>query len=521
MPEKGLLGDKYVIKKLISRGSRNFLVNALLALFGLCAIGVGGLEARTLTLDEALEMAFVNSPTMKRVGYSLDMSRHNLQAQQAALKSQFSLNLMPYQFSKSRRFETFASDYVTSQLKGSNFEFSINQPIKWTDGTFRLTETFSWEENTTIQPQVIDSFSPPQNVESIREAFTNNLVVSYTQPLFTYNRTKLELKELELALENAQLNYAIQKLQIEQQVTESFLNLYYLKRSVQIAKEELVNSTESFGIIQSKVEAGISAKEELFQADLTQANSRASLENRDMQYDNSLDNFKILLGLSLDDELDVETDIQKLIIDVSLAHAINYGLSSRMELRQRDIDIQNALNSLIRTGAQNEFRGTLNLSYGLTGVDGKVRDMYNSPTRTQGFNVSFNVPLFDWGQKKHRIQSAETQVEQSRLTADEERKNVKYQIRQSFRNLQNQKLQIEIAEKNVTNARLTYDINLEKYKNGDLSSKDLSFYQNQLSSEQLNEVSALINYQVALLELKIRTLWDFQENQSVITGNEE
>ena len=35
------------------------------------------------------------------------------------------------------------------------------------------------------------------------------------QPIFTYNRTKMQLKELELSLENAQLSYAMQQLTIE------------------------------------------------------------------------------------------------------------------------------------------------------------------------------------------------------------------------------------------------------------------------------------------------------------------
>lgn len=496
-------------------GRRHFLkALAIACALVLCLQAV--LSAKELTLDEALNIAFSNSPTMKRVGYALDMSRHNLEAQNASLKSQFSLTLDPYRYSKSQQYADYADSYVTAESKSSDFVFSIAQPIKWTDGTFNISETFSWEENTREQTLF------GTDTSTTTSAYTSRMNISYNQPLFTYNRTKLDLKELELSLENAQLNYSIQKLQIEQQVTQAFLNLYYLKRSAEIKEEELNNATESYDIINSKVEAGISAKEELYQAELTQASSQASLENARMQFENAQDNFKILLGLPLDEEIEVKADIKKLIIDVQLAKAINNGLANRMELRQSDIEIQNSMNDLVRTGAQNEFYGSINLSYGLTGVDdNSVKDLYQSPTRTHGFNITFNVPLIDWGRKKHQIKSAETQVARSKLNASEERKQIQYEIRESYRNLLNQKLQIDIAEKNVKNARLTYEINLEKYKNGDLSSKDLSFYQTQLSSEQLNEVSSLINYQLALLELKIRTLWDFQNDKPVVIRNQE
>ncbi len=78
------------------------------------------------------------------------------------------------------------------------------------------------------------------------------------------------------------------------------------------------------------------------------------------------------------------------------------------------------------------------------------------------------------------------------------------------------KRQMEIAEKSIKNAELTYAINLERYRNGDLSSKDLQFYQLQLSTQKLSLVQAMINNKLALLDLKIRTLWDFEANRSIL-----
>ena len=384
--------------------------------------------------------------------------------------------------------------------------FSIQQPIELTDGTLNVVESLGWREAAS-------SFTG-----SIRErTFNNALFLRYNQPLFTYNRTRLQLEELELELENAQLNHAIQQLQIENQVTRLFLDLYHKQQSVQIAAEELANATERYEIIQSKVQAGIAAVEELFQADLDRANSRASRENVQLQRENALDNFKILLGLPLDLELEVVADVRKHLVEVERDRALAQGRKNRMELRQRDIAVQRAMHDLTRTDAQNEFSASIDLTYGLTGTDPDLVDLYDAPTRNQTIGIQLNIPLFDWGEKQHRLAAAAEQVASRRLSAGEAQKQVAFEIRQAFRNLKNQKTQIEIAEKNVENARLTYEINLERYKNGDLSSKDIAFYQNQLSREQLGEVGALIDYQIALLELKIRSLWDFTRDEPVIT----
>ena len=490
------------MRSAVFRKTRGPTLALCLALFSVMGSPSAGEE---LTLERAINIAFQNSPAMRQAGLQLEINEENLMAQQAGLKSQFSLTLMPYRTSSSRVFSDLTSTYNTQTQTRSQTTFTIRQPIKWTDATLTVTDRLNWQEATS-------SFAGGTK----QTAFSNSLTFSLDQPLFTYNRTKLQIKELELALENSQLAYAIQKLQIERQVTQQFLNLYYSRMSIQISQEEYENATESFNIIQSKVDAGITAPEELYQADITKDNSLASLENKLMQHENSLDQFKTLLGLELEDLIDVAADIQKTFVDVNLDKAVAHGLENRMELRQMDIEIQNAMHELIRAGAENEFQASLGISFGLTGTSPEFNGIYDSPNTDRLIALTLDIPLFDWGQKKHRMAATRAQVETVRLSADEEAKSIKAEIREAFRNLVNQRRQIEIAEKSITNAELTYEINLERYRNGDLSSKDLQFYQLQLSQQRLALVQALINNKLALLDLKIRTLWDFEADRSVL-----
>ena len=89
-------------------------------------------------------------------------------------------------------------------------------------------------------------------------------------------------------------------------------------------------------------------------------------------------------------------------------------------------------------------------------------------------------------------------------------------VRQVVRSLVNLENQIVIQERTVENAELTYDINLERYRNGDLTSLDLGIYQNQLSDKRMALTNAIINYKLELLNLKIQTLYDFEVQASII-----
>ena len=458
-----------------------------------------------LTLDKALEFAFKNSPSIQEAAYRLKTSDENLQAQQAGLKSQFNITLNPLSISDRKTFSELTSSYNTQSVTKTAASFSVRQPIKWTDGTLTVSNNFNWQESAS-------SYVGGAKTGT----FNNSLVLTFSQPLFTYNRTMMTLKQLELSLENAQLNYKIQKLSIERQVTQQFLNLYYARESVKIAAEEFKNADGQLKIIESKVQAGIAAKGELYQADLTRLNSQAAVENKQIAFDNALDTFKILIGMPLERDIEIMTDIRKRLIDVDLARALEHGLQNRLELRQKSISISNALDDLVKAGAQNEFKAQVDLQVGLTGVNKAFGSLYGSPNVDQVVGLSVNIPVFDWGQKQHVLAASQASVDTQRLGLDSQKSQIQLDIRQAYRSLQNQKLQIEIAEKNTTNAQLTYDINLERYKNGDLSSKDMQFYQQQLSTQKLNEVSALIAYKLALLDIKIRSLFDFETNISIV-----
>jgi len=458
-----------------------------------------------LTLEKAKEIAISNSPTIIHSKMNLDRSRESLNAQQAALKSQFSLNINPYNQTNDRSFNELISNWNTSWTKTSSGTFNISQPLKWTDGTFSVVNRLNWQKGYSEYSKVNRPGS-----------FSNSIYFSFDQPIFTYNRTLLALKELELNLEDTQLSYDIQTLSMERQITTSFYSLYQNKASLDISIDELKNQEKSYEIIKNKVDAGLSAKEELYQAELNLASSRATLENRQVSLENSYDTFKQLIGIPITDSIVVEADVTFQPVNVVLLKAIDNALKMRMELRQRKIDIETAQHDLIRTASQNEFKGSISLSYGLTGTNENFDDIYQSPAKKQGIGISFNVPLWDWGEKKSRINVSKINIKNQEMSYDEDKTNIIIAIRQSYRNLSNLVSQIEIARQNVRNAELTYDINLERYKNGDLTSMDLNLYQNQLSQKKISYTQSLIDYRLALLNLKILSLWDFEKNQPVL-----
>jgi outer membrane protein len=232
--------------------------------------------------------------------------------------------------------------------------------------------------------------------------------------------------------------------------------------------------------------------------------------------ENAKDDFRQYIGIPLSEEFDVATNIEFKEVPVDMYQAIQKGLDTRMELKQREISIKNSQDQLTVAKSTNEFAGNIDLSVGLFGENPSFPKIYDKPTRSPQVMLTFNIPIWDWGERRSRIKAAEAAIRIEEINLETERTNIELAIRQTYRSLQNLSMQIEIARQNEKNAQLTYEINMERYKNGDLTSMDLSRYQNQLSEKKMNLANSLISYKLELLNMKIQSLWDFENNTSFV-----
>ncbi len=480
---------------------RRLLIGLVLLM---CFTSLGAQEV--LTLQKAMELARLGSPALRQARLGLTQSNENLNAQRASLKSGFRLNLTPLEYSHNRQYNEPLSEWYTNESTRSYGTFSVQQPILLTDGTVTLSNRLMWQDSRSTSSFSVDPF----------RGFSNTLSLALDQPIFTYNRTRMELRELELALENSKINFALQELNVERSVSQGFYQVYEAQTGLNTAREEFDNRSVSVEIIKNKVDAGLVAREELLQAELDLMTSRASLQNKEVQLGNLKDQLKQILGLPLSNEILLLAEISVFPVEVELQKALDLGLANRMELRQRKIDIESGQFDLIRTNALNEFKGNVGVSIGLFGEGNDLAGVFDRPTDNQNIGLSLEIPLWDWGEKKARRRAVEAAQQIREINFSEEKIEISITIRQVYRSLKNLLAQIDIARKSLENAEMTYAINLEKYKNGDLTSMDLNLYQNQLTQKKTDLTGALIDYKLELMNMKLQTLYDFEAKASIV-----
>lgn len=476
----------------------------LTALF-ICSIG--GYSQIKMTLEDALEYSIDHSPELQEALINLERYKLSLEAQRASLKSKFALTLNPFTYSNNRSFDNRFSEWYTNESFSSNGTFSITQPIIWTDATVSLNNKFGWQNNTS---------TGMGGANNTNKAFSNDLYLSINQPLFTYNRTKTDLRSIELDYENALINYALRRLSLESTITASFYNVYTAKNNLEISEAELKDAQQNFDIIKNKVDADLSARDELYQAELNLSTAASAVDNRKVSLENAKDDLKQLLGITIDEDIDITAEISAQPVKIDMLTAIHSALGSRLELRQREISRTELDIQMKQIKEMNSLDGNISLSLGIMGDHERLQNIYEHPTNNPRVAVTLSVPIFDWGERRARIKAQELATKIFDLQTEEERKSIEIAVRKSCRSLRNLEAQIAIAEQSVKNAQLTYDLNAERYRNGELTGMEMNQFQTQLSNQKMSYMSTLINYKLELLNLKIISLYDFEADKPII-----
>ena len=220
--------------------------------------------------------------------------------------------------------------------------------------------------------------------------------------------------------------------------------------------------------------------------------------------------------MSLDEDIAILFDNNIPTVDVNIKDAVKYALDQRMEIRQNRLPWNRMYFRL--SGQKQKANSKVNLSVrvGMDALAGKVKNMYDKPTDNEEVGVTLTIPIFDWGLKKAKVKSSQLAMESDEISLEEQKKEIVIDVRQICRNLPTLIRQIEIKKKSIENAERTYEINLEKYRNGNLTGMDLQQFQNQLTTAKQDYTSAIISYKIELLNLKIQTLWDFETHKSYL-----
>jgi len=397
----------------------------------------------------------------------------------------------------------------------------INQPLP-TDGVFTLRSQIYHRDVSTYQLDINESIR--------RKEIYNSVSLRFSQPLFTINRLKLGLKNADLNYERTSKRFKRSELDIVYLVTQAFFNYYRATRQAQISRDEVDQQQELFELATKKYGAGLIPEVEALQMEVDLAESKNSLAEAEGALIRAEDYFKQLIGLSIADQVGVQTDLEIVKFDVEQDKAIEFALANRSEIREAEIDVELAKINVKEVDGQSEIRGDLEAFYDLTGIsdpylppNASVQTLWNSSLtdmkrrpNNRGVMFTLSVPIWDWGVNSSEVAVAKANLDDRELALTEQKKTIVRETRDVVGRLKEAQSRLEVLIKNQEVAQRAFDISVERFNNGDITSQELALDRNRLTQAKFSFLNAYIDYQLAVADLKRKTMWDFEKNESLL-----
>lgn len=464
-----------------------------------------------LDLERMVDMALSTSYQVRQLNLGIDQTQLRLRSQRARLRSRVDLELSAPDF-RSITENRWNSDLGREELihedsRRLEAELSVRQPVILfgypTDGYLSLN-------NRIYRYTQLDD----EGQSDIR--YYNRAFVSYTQPLFQPNELKNDLEEAELDLENAELGFYDDVVEIIDDVSDDYFDLFEEAYGTVINEAHVANLELAEDAAAELVETRPERAIELGQIQVELANAREQVQQARSQFRLEAASLKTRLDIPETDSivLNPVIDVRPLPIDAEVATTYALELSPRM--RQLEIDYREDEIDLDQTKGRGGVQVDVELTYGREMQDPVFEHMWARPTNTYTVGVNGEIPIWDWGERKYRIQAAEIELRQTDLRREQAVDDIRSSVQNEVRNVEEFQSRALAMEENLELARSLSEESLALYADGEIAAVDLLQTLRRETDTARNLLDAYLGWRGAISSLQELTYYDFEQGIPVL-----
>lgn len=410
-------------------------------------VRIQGTEA--ITLQQALELARRNNRT-------LQAAEQTLQRSQVAVRE-----------ASSARYPTLDATTGINRQQSTGGELSSQR-----------------------SPLQTDSDTPSTSANA-------NLRLSYD--LYTSGERSARIRAAEEQVRFNELEVERQKEELRLNVFNDYYGLQGADQQVRINLEAVRNAEASLRQAQALEQAGVGTRFDVLRAQVQLANATQDLTNARSQQ--QVARRQLVQRLSLAQSVDITAADPVQVAgtwNLSLEESIVLAFQNRADLQQQLV--QRNINEQQRRIALSALLPKVNLE-----ANYNVLNVFNDRLeRADGYSLGANIRmnLFDGGAARARAEQEETNKAISETRFADQRNQIRFQVEESYANLQSNFANISTADVALSQARESLRLARLRFQAGIGTQTDVINAENELTRAQGNLVNAILNYNRSLATLQ-------------------
>ena len=425
-------------------------------------------SALTLTLEQALEIALSESPTIKVAEQEIEIKRFAKQETYSALYPRFDATA---QYQRVIEKQTMSMDF------GGQTQ------------TIKVGSDNSFNGGLSASLPVVNA------------------------PL--WESLKVSVADVMLSIEKARSS----QIDMIEQVSKSYFSVLLAKESLVVYQRVYDNAVENNKNIKKRYDVGSVSEYDYISSNVSVQNAVPNLIEAQNSVVLALWQLKALLGIDLKKNIDVVGSLADYEAQMNYAHTIDQlDLSNNSSLKQLGIQEGMLESALKISKLANVPTLSVNAAYLYTalGNDGKFfQGKAWNPYSYAG--VQLNIPIFAGLQRRAAIKQASLNLSNLQLQRENAERQLQVAIVQSLNNMQTNVKKFSAAAATVGQAQRGYEIAVKRYEVGRGTLVDIDNSQLALTQAELGRNSAVYNFLVSKIALdKILGNHEVKSNHSYV-----
>ena len=422
-------------------------------------------SALTLTLEQALEIALSESPTIKVAEQEIEIKRYAKQETYSSLIPRFD---------------------ATAQYQRVLAKQTMSMDLGGQTQTIKVGSDNSFNGGVTASMPIVNA----QLWESL----------------------KVSAADVVLAIEKARSS----QIDMIEQVSKAYFSTLLAKESLIVYQRVYDNAVENNKNIKKRYDVGSVSEYDYISSNVSVQNAIPNLIEAQNSVVLALWQLKALLGIDLKKNIDVVGTLKDYESQMNYAHTIDQiDLSNNSSLKQLDIQ-ESMLESAVKIAKlANVPTLSVNAAYLYTalGNDGKffVGKAWN-PYSYAG--VQLNIPIFAGLQRRSAIRQSQLNLSNLQLQRENAERQLQVAVVQSLSNMQTNVKKFSAAAATVGQAQRGYEIAVKRYEVGRGTLVDVDNSQLALTQAELGRNSAIYNFMISKIALdKILGNHEYKNNR--------
>lgn len=387
--------------------------------------------------------------------------------------------------------------YIPINQFNPGVNFSLQQPIKSTGGQIWVNSLYNYFNDITASTKQWNG--TPINVQ-------------LNQPLFAFNQLKWDRLIEPIKYEESKRDYAEGMEQIARDASTLFFTVLQEQVNLSIARFNLANNDTIYKIEKGRYNIGNTSEDKLLQVELQLLRSRQDVAQANLNLQNASLQLRTFIGLRNGESFQLTLPDTIPAFDVSEDEALEHAKKTRsayvaFERRKAEAarDVAQARGQL--------YQVALTASYGLNNVGGSLSEIYQNPSKQQLANVTFNVPLIDWGRRKAIMKTAYANKKLQDYVIAQDEITFEQEILTQVRQFEMLRLNIDITKKSDQVALERYKVSQNRYLIGKIDITNLGIALTEKDGAKRSYIQALKSFWTAYYDLRRLTLYDFKDRK--------